>query len=107
MQCYTLEKEWLEKCLAEKDLRVLVDCQLSMSQQCVQVAKKANSILACIRNSMKKDIEILERIQRRATKLMRGLENKFYEEQLMERRLFRLEKRRLRGDFISLYNYLK
>jgi len=34
------------------DLRVLVSAQLSMNQQCSQVAKKANGILACIRNSI-------------------------------------------------------
>jgi len=52
MQCYRSREEWLESGMVKRDLGVLVNSWLNMSQQSAQVAKKAKGIMACIRKSV-------------------------------------------------------
>ena len=55
----------------------------------------------------KKDIEALEKVQRRATRMVPGIKDKGYEVRLRMLNLFKLSKRRLWGDLIEAFKFIK
>ncbi|KAJ7397012.1 hypothetical protein BTVI_139523 [Pitangus sulphuratus] len=132
-QCNRLSTEWLESSQAEKDLGVLTDssCHTEAEHEPTvcpggqedqwhsgnSVANKISEVILPLYSALvrphleccvqfwapqfRKDIDMLECVQGRVTKLVKDLE------QLREMGLLGLEKRKLRGDLITLYNYLE
>ena len=55
----------------------------------------------------RRDMDLLERLQRRATEMVQGMEHSRYEDRLRELGLFSLEKRRPWGDLRAAFQCLK
>ena len=56
---------------------------------------------------LRKNIAAIERVQRRATRLIPGLARLSYEERLKETGLYTLERRGLRGDMTEMFKVMK
>ena len=126
---YKLGDTVLGTIVKEKDLGVTISADMKVSEQCGIAASKGSHIFELIRRNIiykeikliiphleycmqawrpyrKKDIDTLERIQKRATKMVPELRDLSYEERLKECGLTTLETRRLRGDQIEVFKIL-
>ena len=134
---YTLNGQALDCVSNQRDLGVKISNSCLPGEQCAQAAKKANQVLGQINRSfscktmdvmtqiykvfvrphleyavtawspwLRKDVEALEKIQHRATRRMSDVRGT-YPERLQKVGLTTLEERRVRGDAIEVFKYLR
>ena len=134
---YKMDDSNLNETTEEKDLGVLIDCELNFEKHIKEIVNKANRMVGMIKigfsyldkdmfmnlypvlvrplleycvqvwsPNKQKHIDLLEGVQRRATKAVPGLRNMSYDERLRELVLLRMEDRRVRGDMIETYKII-
>ncbi|CAH8584143.1 unnamed protein product [Schistosoma intercalatum] len=125
---YTLRGFVLPKVRNYKDLGVILSNDLKTTSHCKAAAAKGYRVLWSIRRSFQYlddemfgllcpfyvrshleygiQADMLERVQRRATKMVQGLAGLSYEDRLRHLNLFPLSYRRIRGDLILAYRIL-
>ena len=134
---YTLRGHKLEVVQSEKDIGVVIDCDLSFDIHIAEKVNKATRLVNIIRRSfmyldeesflclyksivrphleyanqvwaprLQRQIDSVENVQRRATKLIPGFDHLEYEERLKKLKLPTLTYRRLRGDLIETFKIL-
>ena len=134
---YQIDGTIIDSVEEEKDLGVIIDSKLSFHRHIMEIVKKANNTLGCIRRTIKfkdrnimlplynahvrsrleyasviwnpyrqDDIQAIERVQRRATKLIRGMRGLSYTERLTALGLPSLQFRRRRADMIEVFKII-
>ena len=86
--------------IAYRDKRLIIPLYMSLVRPHLEYCIQA------WRPHMRKDIDKLERVQRRATRLISEISQLSYEERLQQCRLTTLETRRIRGDQIEVFKIM-
>ena len=137
-ESYEMDSVTLSDIEKEKDLGVVINGKLSVSEQVVESRNKAIRMLGVINRNVayknekvipklycafvrphleycvqawsptyEKDSWLLERVQKRATKMISGFSSLSYEQRLERLGMFSLRYRRLRGDLIEVYKFIQ
>ena len=108
-----MEGRSLEAVHEESDLGIIITKYFKCIKQCLNAAKAANKILEMIKRTffllinLGEDIDLLEKVQRRATRLIYSLHDLPYYVRLKILKLTTLETRRVRGDLIQVFKIIK
>jgi len=127
---YSMDGVKLQLVKEEKDLGVTVSADTKWERQRMEAVKKANKMLGLIKRNfqdtlykslvrphleyccqvwspyLSKDINLIEGVQRRATKLIKNIKHLSYDERLENLGLSRLTTRRVRSDLIQTFKII-